>query len=316
MSTVDVSDILQAHERIAPHVHRTPVMKSDFLNREAGCEIFFKCENFQKVGAFKARGACNAVFSLAPEQANRGVVTHSSGNHGAALAWAASKRGVAATVVVPENAPLPKKRAIEGFGAKIVSCAPTVESRETTTTRLIEEHGFELVHPYDDDRVIAGQGTAAKELIEEISGLEIVMAPVGGGGLLSGTALTTRHFLPAAKVIGAEPKGADDAYRSFVSGERVTTQTPQTVCDGLRTTLSQRTFDLIRANVDEIRTAEEATIIRAMRLIWERLKIVVEPSSCTPLAAILEQPEAFAGRRVGVILTGGNVDLEKLPWHS
>lgn len=316
MSAVTYSDIKTAHEQIKPHVHRTPVMKSAFLNQQIGCEVFFKCENFQKVGAFKARGACNAVFSLTPEQAARGVVTHSSGNHGAALAWAAGKRGVAATVVVPENAPGPKKRAIEGFGAKIVYCAPTVQARESTTNELIAKHGFELVHPYDDDRVIAGQGTAAKELIEEMGEFDMVMAPTGGGGLLSGTSITAKQLLPKAKVYGGEPKGADDAYRSFTSGVLVTEQTPKTVCDGLRTTLSPRTLAIIKSNVDAIYTAEETTIIRAMRLIWETMKIIVEPSCCPPLAAILENPADFQGKRIGVILTGGNVDLEKLPWQS
>lgn len=316
MPTVTYSDIEAAHERIKPHVHRTPVMKSAFLNQQIGCEVFFKCENFQKVGAFKARGACNAVFSLTSEQAARGVVTHSSGNHGAALAWAAGKRGVAATVVVPENAPGPKKRAIEGFGAKIVYCEPTVQARESTTNELIAKHGFELVHPYDDDRVIAGQGTAAKELIEEMGEFDIVMAPTGGGGLLSGTSISAKQLLPKAKVYGGEPKGADDAYRSFTSGVLVTEQTPKTVCDGLRTTLSPRTIAIIQKNVDAIYTAEEVTIIRAMRLIWETMKIIVEPSCCPPLAAIMENPADFKGKRIGVILTGGNVDLEKLPWQS
>jgi threonine dehydratase len=316
MASVSFADIEAAAERIKPHIHRTPVMKSDFLNRKAGCVVFFKCENFQKVGAFKARGACNAVFSLTPQQAERGVVTHSSGNHGAALAWAAGKRGISATVVVPENAPGPKKRAIEGFGAKIVFCAPTVQARESTTNDLIARHGFELVHPYDDDRVIAGQGTAAKELIEEMGELDIVMAPTGGGGLLSGTSITAKHLLPSAKVIGGEPEGADDAYRSFTTGVLVTEQTPKTICDGLRTTLSPRTLAIIRANVDAIHTAEEATILRAMRMIWETMKIIVEPSCCPPLAAILENPAEFRDKRVGIILTGGNVDLEKLPWQS
>lgn len=315
MHSVNFSDIAAAHDRIRPHIHRTPVMKSDFLNQQVGCEVFFKCENFQKVGAFKARGACNAVFSLTPDQASKGVVTHSSGNHGAALAWAARKRGVSATVVVPENAPAPKKRAIEGFGAKIVFCAPTVQARESTTNELIAKHGFELVHPYDDDRVIAGQGTAAKELIEEIGHFDIVMSPTGGGGLLSGTSISVRHLLPGAKVFGGEPKGADDAYRSFTSGALVTEQTPKTICDGLRTTLSPRTLAIIRQNVDAIVTSEEATIVRAMRMIWETLKIIVEPSCCPPLAAILENPADFRGKRVGIILTGGNVDLEKLPWQ-
>ena len=290
MSAVTYSDIKTAHERIKSHVHRTPVMKSASISIS---RLVARCSSsariFKRSAPSKRRAHATRCFRSTPEQAVRGVVAHSSGNHGAAVAWAAGKRGIAATVVVPENAPGPKKRAIEGFGAKIIYCAPTVQARESTTNELIAKHGFELVHPYDDDRVIAGQGTAAKELIEEIGEFDIVMAPTGGGGLLSG--LNHRKTAPAAsaRVFGGEPKGADDAYRSFTSGVLVTEQTPKTVCDGLRTTLSPRTLAIIKSNVDAIYTAEERRS-SAMRLIPETMKIIVEPSCCPPLAAILENP--------------------------
>jgi threonine dehydratase len=309
-----LADICQAHERIKPYIHRTPVMSSTLLNDLAGAKLFFKCENFQKVGAFKARGACNAVFSLSDAAAKRGVVTHSSGNHGAALAWAAGLRGIPATVVVPLNAPTPKKNAIAGYGAHIVECEATVKSREETTQQLIQEHGYELVHPFDDDRVIAGQGTAALELLEQVDGLDAVIAPTGGGGLLSGTALAVKGTDPHRRVYGAEPSGADDAYHSYQSGILVTEQTPHTVCDGLRTTLAERTFSIIRQNVDGIGVAQESTVVRAMQLIWSYLKIIVEPSCCPPLGALLDGTLNLRGQRVGIILTGGNVDLNKLPW--
>lgn len=310
------ADIRQAHARIKPHIHQTPVMSSTLLNEIAGAKLFFKCENFQKVGAFKARGACNAVFSLSSEVAKRGVVTHSSGNHGAALAWAARLRGIPATVVVPTNAPAPKKLAIAGYGATIVECEPTVKSREETTQRLKEQHGYELVHPFDDDRVIAGQGTAALELLKELDDLDAVIAPTGGGGLLSGTAIAVKGSMPHVRVYGAEPRGADDAYRSFTSGTLVTEQTPDTVCDGLRTTLAERTFGIIRKHVDGIGVASDETVIRAMQLIWSYLKIIVEPSCCPPLGSMLDGTLNLRGQRVGIILTGGNVDLEKLPWKK
>jgi threonine dehydratase len=312
---VSLNTILNAHERIKPHIHRTPLLSSTILNDKVGAEIFFKCENFQKVGAFKARGASNAVYSLTDEQASRGVVTHSSGNHGAALAWAALKRGIKATVVVPSNAPAPKKMAIAAYGATIVYCEPTVAAREAAVAKLIEAYGFELVHPFDDDRVIAGQGTAAVELLDELPNLDIVIAPLGGGGLLSGTSIAVKGINPSINVFGGEPAGADDGYRSFTSGVRVTEATPNTICDGLRTVLSERTFNNIRANVDGIGTASEENIIAAMRMTWELLKIIIEPSCCPPLGAILEGNIDIKGKRVGIILTGGNVDLGKLPWN-
>lgn len=314
--TPTLQTIRDAHARIKPHIHRTPVLSSSILNTQLGAELFFKCENFQKVGAFKARGACNAVLSLTDEQAKRGVVTHSSGNHGAALAWAARLRGINATVVVPENAPAPKKRAIAAYGADIVYCAPNVVAREAAVARLIERHGYLLIHPFDNDQVIAGQGTATLELLEQKPDLDLVIAPLGGGGLLSGTSIAAKAIRPMIKVFGAEPHGADDGYCSFTTGVRVTEQTPETICDGLRTTLSERTFNIIRANVDGIGVASEENVIKAMRMTWELLKIVIESSCSPPLGAILEGNIDVKGKRVGIILTGGNVDLDKLPWQS
>ena len=314
--TLTLQTIREAHARIKPHIHRTPVLSSSILNAQIGGELFFKCENFQKVGAFKARGACNAVLSLTNEEARRGVVTHSSGNHGAALAWAARLRGIKATVVVPDNAPAPKKRAIAAYGADIVFCAANVVAREAAVGNLIEEHGYFLIHPFDNDQVIAGQGTATIEMLEERPDLDMVISPLGGGGLLSGTSIAAKAIKPSIKVFGGEPRGADDGYRSFTSGIRVSEQTPETICDGLRTTLSERTFNIIRANVDGIGVASEENVIKAMRMTWELLKIVIESSCSPPLGAILEGSIDVKGKRVGIILTGGNVDLDKLPWQS
>ena len=315
-STPTLQTIREAHARIQSHIHRTPVLSSSILNAQLGAEIFFKCENFQKVGAFKARGACNAVLSLTDDEARRGVVTHSSGNHGAALAWAARLRGIKATVVVPDNAPTPKKRAIAAYGTDVVYCAPTVVAREAAVAQLIEKHGYFLIHPFDNDRVIAGQGTAVLELLDEKPDLDMVISPLGGGGLLSGTSIAAKGLKPTIEVYGAEPRGADDGYRSFTTGVRVTEQTPQTICDGLRTVLSERTFNIIRANVDGIGVASEENVIKAMRMTWELLKIIIESSCSPPLGAILEGSIDVKGKRVGIILTGGNVDLDKLPWQT
>ncbi len=312
--TLTLQIIREAHARIKPYIHRTPVLSSSILNAQVGGELFFKCENFQKVGAFKARGACNAVLSLTDEEAKRGVVTHSSGNHGAALAWAARLRGIKASVVVPDNAPAPKKRAIAAYGADIVYCAANVVAREAAVAELIEKHGYFLIHPFDNDQVIAGQGTATLELLEKIPDLDMVISPLGGGGLLSGTSIAAKGIKPSIKVFGGEPRGADDGYRSLTTGVRVTEQTPATICDGLRTTLSERTFNIIRANVDGIGVASEESVIKAMRVTWELLKIIIESSCSPPLGAILEGNIDVKGKRVGIILTGGNVDLDKLPW--
>jgi threonine dehydratase len=316
LSELNIGTIRDAHTRIKPHIHRTPVLKSGILNRELGAEIFFKCENFQKVGAFKARGACNAVMSLNDDAARRGVVTHSSGNHGAALAWAAGLRGIQATIVVPNNAPRPKKFAIEAYGAKIVYCEPNVAAREGAVQKLIDAQNLELVHPFNDYRVMNGQGTAALELLEDLPDLDILMTPLGGGGLLAGTVIAAKGIKPDIKVFGGEPAGADDGYRSFVNGVRVTDAVPHTICDGLRTGLGDRTFEIIHAHVDGIVLASEENIVRAMRTTWEWLKIVVEASACPPLGALLDGRLDVRGKRVGIVLTGGNVDLDELPWQT
>lgn len=307
-------DIQKAHDRIRPFIHRTPVLSSKSINQIVGAELFFKCENFQKVGAFKFRGACNSVFSLSDEEAGNGVCTHSSGNHAAALALAARMRGIPAFIVMPENAPEIKKIAVAGYGAKITFCEPTLAARESTLKQVAEETGATEIHPYNYFNVICGQGTAAKELIEETGELDVVMAPVGGGGLLSGTALSTRALLPKARVIAAEPAGADDAFRSFYSKALQPSVVPKTIADGLLTSLGSLTFPIILNHVDQVVTVSEEGIITAMRIIWERMKIIIEPSSAVPLAAILEKKADVSERKVGIILSGGNVDLGKLPF--
>jgi threonine dehydratase len=312
----DLATIRAAHARIAPHVHRTPVLTCRSIDAETGAQLFFKCENFQKVGAFKARGAINAVFSLNDEEARRGVVTHSSGNHGAALAYAARQRGIAAWVVMPENAPKVKQENVRRFGATIRFCAANVAARAAACAAIEAETGATLIHPFDDAQVIAGQGTAALELIEAVSDLDIVVAPVGGGGLLSGTAIVARALREQMRVYGAEPANADDAARSFRSGQVEPLPDKVTIADGLRTTLSVRTLAAIRANVAAIGTASEDAIVQAMRMTWERMKIVIEPSCAVPLACLLERTLDVAGARVGVIVSGGNVDLDRLPWQK
>ncbi|HXQ11381.1 MAG TPA: pyridoxal-phosphate dependent enzyme [Caulobacteraceae bacterium] len=307
--------IAQARTRIAPFVHVTPVMTSRRLNAITGAELHFKCENFQRAGAFKARGGFNAVMSLSDAEAAAGVYTHSSGNHGAALALAARTRGIPCYVVMPSNAAEVKQAAVAAYGAEIHFCEPTLEAREETANRVGAETGARMIHPYDDEFVIAGQGTAAAELIEAVSRLDILTAPIGGGGLISGTALAAaRASGPKIRVIGTEPAGADDAARSFAAGDLIPLTASATIADGLRASLSKRTFGVISRHVTQVLTASEYAIVDAMRLIWTSMKIVVEPSAAVPLAAILEHRDAFAGRRVGVILTGGNVDLDALPW--
>jgi len=309
-----IKDIQQAHKRIAPHIHRTPILQSQLLNKMMGCELFFKAENFQKIGAFKARGGCNAIFSMDDTSLQKGVVTHSSGNHGAALAWAASLRDAPCTVVMPENAPEVKKAAVAGYGANIQLCQPTMAAREGAVAVLIQEQGYRLVHPYDGDEIIAGQGTTALELLEQIDHrLDIVMAPVGGGGLIAGTGIAVKA-LSNAQVLGAEPEQAKDAWLGMQSGERLAEYSPNTIADGLRATVGVRNFAVMRETVDDILLCSEERIIEAMRLIWTRLKVIVEPSCAVPLAAIMDQPEQFQGKRVAIILTGGNVDLDGLPW--
>jgi len=308
--------IREAAARIRPYAHRTLILTSSSLNHMVNAQLFFKCENFQKVGAFKFRGACNAVFSLSEDDASLGVATHSSGNHAAALALAAQVRGIEAFIVMPKNAPRVKKAAVAGYGGKIIFCEPTLEARETTLAKVIEETGATFVHPYNDRRVIAGQGTAALELLEEVPTLDVIMAPVGGGGLLSGTALTVSELSPATRVIGAEPEGADDAYRSLQEGRIVASVDPKTVADGLLTSLGDLTFPIIKTHVHQIVTVSEEAIISGMRHVWERMKIVIEPSAAVPVGALVEKKIDLDGQRIGVILSGGNVDLDKLPWLS
>ena len=312
---VDLATVRAAHARIRPHVHRTPVLTSRSLDAAMGATLFFKCENLQKVGAFKARGACNAVFSLDDAEARRGVVTHSSGNHGAAVAWAAARRGIPAWVVMPENSAEVKKAAVQGLGAAVRYCAPTLAARDTTCAAVQAETGALLIHPFDDWRVIAGQGTAALELLEEIPDLDAILTPVGGGGLLSGTAIAARAIKPSIAVYGAEPAGADDAWRSLQSGHIVPQTDPRTIADGLRSSLGVKTFAVLSKLVDAIGTTSEPAIVQAMRLAWEKLKLIIEPSSAVPLAALLERKLPVAGRRVGIVISGGNVDLDRLPWQ-
>lgn len=310
----ELADIQAAHSRIRPFIHWTPVMSSKQLNAIFGCELFFKCENFQKVGAFKFRGATNAVLSLSSDEKSKGVVTHSSGNHAAALALAARMNGVKANIVMPDNAPVVKKNAVAGYGAEITFCKPTLQAREEATRIIMDKTGATLVHPYDNYNVICGQGTAALELLNEKSDLEIIIAPVGGGGLMSGTSTCVKGIDNRIQVIGAEPLNADDAYKSFISGTIVPSSNPLTVADGLLTSLSELTFAIIRKNVDKIFTAKEESIIECMLLVWERMKIVIEPSSATVLAIVKENPDFFRGKKIGLIISGGNVDFRKLPF--
>lgn len=307
-------DIINAHRLIRDYIHCTPVMTSSAINLITGSEIFFKCENLQKTGAFKFRGACNAVFSLTDELAARGVGTHSSGNHAAALALAARMRGIEAQIVMPSNAPDIKKKAVQGYGGIITYCEPTLQSRENTLMEIAERTGIVIVHPYNNCNVIAGQGTAAKELLEEVPFLNLVMCPVGGGGLLSGTALSVKAVTPSCRVIATEPAGADDAWRSFKAGYIIPSDHPKTIADGLLTSLGEINYGVISQKVDDIITVSEESIINAMRLIWERMKLIIEPSSAVPLAALLENKDTFRDLRVGIILSGGNVDLGNLPF--
>jgi threonine dehydratase len=306
------ADVLAAADRIADHVHRTPVMTSTSLDAMAGAGLVFKCENLQRIGAFKIRGAVNAVLSLADEEAARGVACHSSGNHGQALALAARIRGIPAHVVMPVNVAAVKRAAVAGYGARIIDCEPTEQSRNATVAEVVAATGAVEIHPFDDDRIIAGQGTAALELLADVPDLDTIVAPVGGGGLLSGTALAAAGS--SVRVVGAEPAAADDAQRSFRTGRLHPSDRPQTVADGLLTSLSERTLAVIRAGVADVVTVPEGAIIDAMRLLWERTKLLVEPSAAVAPAAVLAG--LVPGRRIGVILSGGNVDLDRLPWAT
>ena len=313
---VSIDDVLAAAERIRPHAHRTPVLTCATLDAMTGARLFFKCENLQKVGAFKFRGACNAVMALPDAEAARGVATHSSGNHAAALALAARLRGIAAHVVMPRTARAIKKAAVAGYGAAITECEPTLAAREAALAEVVAATGATVVHPYNDPRVIAGQGTAALELLAEVDALDVVLVPVGGGGLCSGTAVAVTELSPRTAVWGAEPAGADDARRSLAEGRIVPSVEPQTIADGLLTSLGEHTFAILRALAAGIVTVSEAAIVAAMRHMWERMKVLVEPSSAVPLAALLERRLDVAGKRVGIIVSGGNVDLDALPWTA
>jgi threonine dehydratase len=310
----DFDSVLEAAQRIQPYVHRTPVLTCSSLDRMVGAQLFFKGENFQKVGAFKFRGACNAVFSLSDEEASQGVGTHSSGNHAAALALAARLRGVPAFIVMPKNASQVKKAAVAGYGAEIFPCEPTEAGRAERMAEVLKETRATFIHPSNDPLVIAGQGTAALELLEEVPDLDVMLAPVGGGGLLSGTALAVAGRSPDTRIIGAEPEGADDAYRSLQEGRIIPSVNPQTVADGLLTSLGDNTFAIIKERVGQVVTVSEEAIIAGMRHVWERMKIVIEPSAAVPVGALLEGKVDLSGLRIGVILSGGNVDLDNLPW--
>jgi threonine dehydratase len=309
-----LDDILETHQAIRPMIHRTPVMSCQNLDRLSGAHLFFKCENFQKVGAFKMRGASSAALRLSAAEKARGLATHSSGNHAQAVARAAQLLGIPAYIVMPSNAPAIKKAATASYGARITLCEPTLESREQTLQDIVRETGATFIHPYNDYNVIAGQATAGLELLEDAGPLDIIMAPVGGGGLLSGTALITQYLSSQTQVIGGEPAAVDDAFRSFHSGQLERNTHTNTIADGLRTMLGTKTLEIICRHVDDILTVSEQAIIEAMRLIWERMKIIIEPSCAVPFAVVLQYPERFAQKRVGIILTGGNVDLENLPF--
>lgn len=309
-------DVQEAYLKIRKKVHRTPVLSSQKVNERAGGELFFKCENFQKVGAFKFRGATHAVGELSDAQAKNGVATHSSGNHAQAVALAAKLRGIPAHIVMPENAPAVKVNAVRDYGAQITFCNPTQEARESTLENVVEKTGASFIHPYDNPHIIMGQGSAAIELLEEKSNLDIILTPVGGGGLMSGTAIAASGLSPQTQVIGTEPEVANDAYLSFQSGKLHPVQSTDTIADGLRTSLSELTFACIREHVDEIVTVTEDEIIEAMRFIWERMKIIIEPSCAVPVAAVFNGKVEVKGKKVGIIITGGNIDLDHLPWQK
>lgn len=314
--TITLRTIQQAAERIKPYVHRTPVLTNESLDQRVGAQVFLKCENMQKVGAFKFRGACNAVYSLSDEEARSGVCTHSSGNHAQALALAARLRGIPAYIVMPDNAPQVKKDAVAGYGGQITFCEPTLQARESTMESIRLDTGAAVIHPYNDERVIAGQGTAALELLEDVPDLDVIITPVGGGGLLSGTAIAATESNKGIRVIAGEPELADDAYRSMQAGEIIPSVNPKTVADGLLTSLGTLTFPIISERVEQIVTVSEQGIIDSMKFIWERAKLVIEPSAAVAVAVLWEKKIDLTGLKVGVILSGGNVDLGKLPWQN
>jgi len=316
MTIPTYDDVLAAHERVKPYIHETPVLTSTRLNEMTGAKLFFKCENLQKAAAFKVRGACNAVFGLTDAEAQIGVATHSSGNHALSLSYAAGRRGIPVTVVMPRTAPQAKKDAVIGYGGKIVECEPSTSSREAVFAEVVAKSGADFVHPYNDPRVIAGQATCSKELLEQVENLDAVIAPIGGGGMISGTCLTISNVAPDVKIYAAEPLNADDAARSFKAGHIIADDAPETVADGLKVPLKDLTWHFVKNHVTDIFTCTEDEIVDAMKLVWKTMKIVIEPSSAVTIACILNNPEVFKDQRVGVIVTGGNVDLDKLPWMN
>ena len=311
-----MEDVIAASKRIERHGHRTPILTNKTINQLAGKKIFFKCENFQKIGAFKFRGGWNAISSLSDKEAEKGACTHSSGNHAQAVAYAAMKRNIPAYIVMPENAPKVKIQAVKGYGAKVTLCKPTLKSRKETLEKIAEKTGAYVVHPFNEPKVIAGQGTAALELIEDVGDLDAICAPIGGGGLMSGTCIAAKDMLPNVRLFGAEPKGADDAYRSLREGKLLPQENPNTICDGLLTSMGENTWNILKDHLEDIITVDDEEVITAMRLVWERMKIIIEPSCATPLAAILtpEFKKLKNIETIGIILTGGNVDLSKLPF--
>ena len=307
-------DIVETHDAIRPYIHRTPVLTCSSIDEMVGAKLHFKCENFQKIGAFKMRGAINAALRLSPEARSKGLATHSSGNHAQAVSLSAKTLGVPAHIVMPEDAPKIKIAATRGYGAQVTFCQPNIESRTQTLQKVVEQVGATFIHPFNDFNVIAGQATAAKELTEDVPGLEVIMTPIGGGGLFCGSALVAKYANPKIQIIGTEPEEVDDAYRSFNSGQIATNATINTIADGLRTNLGEKTFEIISRYTDDIITVSESEIVNAMRIIWERMKIVIEPSSAVPVAAVFKNPERFRNKNIGIIITGGNVDLAKLPF--
>ena len=312
--SLTIEHMREAHERIKPHINRTPVLQSQYLNDLTGADLFFKCENFQEAGAFKVRGACNAVFGLSDEMAEKGVCTHSSGNHALSLSYAAGRRGIPCNVVMPRTAPQAKKDAVRRYGGTITECEPSTSSREAVFEEVQARTGGNFVHPYNDPRVIAGQATCSAELLEQTGGVDAIVAPIGGGGMISGTCLTISNLAPETKIYAAEPEQADDAYRSFKAGHIIADDAPETIADGLKVPLKENTWYFVSHFVTDIHTASEQEIIDAMKTTWKYLRIVMEPSCAVPLATILKYPDVFKGKRVGVVITGGNVDLDKLPW--
>jgi len=311
-----LAKIVLAHQKIAPFIHRTPVYTSLGIDSITGCSIHFKCENFQKIGAFKIRGATNALLSMTEDELSNGVATHSSGNHAQAVASAARENGRKAYIVMPENSSKVKVEAVKGYGAEITFCGTAIESRQDALDKVLKETGASFIHPYNDLEVITGQATAAKELLEDVADLDILIAPIGGGGLISGTCLSAHYLSPNTAIIGSEPETVNDAFRSLAVGSIQTNQTTNTIADGLKTNLGELTFGIIKEHVSQIITVSESEIVAAMRLIWERMKIIIEPSSAVPFAAILSEPQRFKGKRVGLIVTGGNVELGSLPFKT